>query len=55
MPATVLAKAAPPRGPTPLRAAEDQIEVELPDGSKLRVGAGVSLVALCRAVAALRR
>jgi transposase len=32
-----------------------QIEVELPDGSKLRVGAEVSLVALRRVVAALRR
>ena len=32
----------------------DQIEIELPDGSRLRVGAEVSLVALRRVVAALR-
>ena len=32
-----------------------QIEVELPDGSKLRVGAEVSLVALRRVLSALRR
>ena len=55
VPATVLAEAASPRSPIPSRAAEEQIEVELPDGSKLRVGAGVSLVALRRVVAALRR
>ena len=37
------------------RALAEQIEVELPDGSKLRVGAEVSLVALRRVLAALRR
>jgi transposase len=36
------------------RHAADQIEVELPDGSKLRVGGQVSLAALRRVVAALR-
>jgi transposase len=35
--------------------AAGQIEVELPDGSKLRVGADVGLVALRRVLAALRR
>jgi len=44
-----------PRDPAPRDAAAGQIEVELPDGSKLRVGAEVSLVALRRVVAALRR
>lgn len=39
--------------PTPALAA-GQIEVELPDGSKLRVGADVGLVALRRVLAALR-
>ena len=41
--------------PTP--AAElpaDRIEIELPDGSRVRVGAAVSLTALRRVVAALR-
>lgn len=37
-----------------LSAPADQIEIELPDGSRLRVGADVSLVALRRVVAALR-
>ncbi len=55
VPATVLAEAALSRSTIPPRAAEDQIEVELPDGSKLRVGAGVSLVVLRRLVAALRQ
>ena len=32
----------------------DQIEIELPDGSRLRVGAEVSLVALRRVVTVLR-
>ena len=39
----------------PVARAAEQIEVELPDGSKLRVGAEVSLVALRRVLAALRR
>ena len=38
----------------PPTAAADQIEIELPDGSRLRVGADVSLVALRRVVAVLR-
>ena len=42
---------APPLQPT---AAADQIEIELPDGSRLRVGAEVSLIALRRVVAVLR-
>ena len=42
---------APPAQPT---APADQIEIELPDGSRLRVGAEVSLVALRRVVAVLR-
>ena len=33
----------------------DRIEIELPDGSRVRVGAAVSLTALRRVVAALRR
>lgn len=37
------------------RAVAGQIEVELPDGSNLRVGTEVSLVALRRVLAALRR
>ncbi|MGI4796071.1 MAG: hypothetical protein ACRYG8_18825 [Janthinobacterium lividum] len=43
--------------PTPLAqptAPADQIEIELPDGSRLRVGADVSLIALRRVVAVLR-
>ena len=43
--------------PAPLAqttAPADQIEIELPDGSRLRVGAEVSLVALRRVVAVLR-
>ena len=40
----------PPAPPT----TADQIEIELPDGSRLRVGAEVSLVALRRVVAVLR-
>ena len=43
-----------PVPPTPPTALADQIEIELPDGSRLRVGADVSLVALRRVVAALR-
>ena len=42
---------APPAQPT---APANQIEIDLPDGSRLRVGADVSLVALRRVVAALR-
>lgn len=42
---------APPTLPT---APADQIEIELPDGSRLRVGVEVSLAALRRVVAALR-
>ena len=34
--------------------AADRIEIELPDGSRVRVGAAVSLTALRRVVAALR-
>jgi transposase len=44
-----------PHDPAPRDPSAGQIEVELPDGSKLRVGAEVSLVALRRVVAALRR
>ena len=44
-------KLAPPAQPT---APADQIEIELPDGSRLRVGADVGLVALRRVVAVLR-
>jgi transposase len=46
-----ISPSAPPTQPT---AAADQIEIELPDGSRLRVGAEVSLAALRRVVAALR-
>ena len=59
LPATVpLSSEAAPRlsrDPAPRDPNAGQIEVELPDGSKLRVGAEVSLVALRRVVAALRR
>ncbi|MBB3175067.1 hypothetical protein FHR90_002914 [Endobacter medicaginis] len=41
----------PPVQPT---APADRIEIELPDGSRLRVGSDVSLVALRRVVAVLR-
>lgn len=44
-----------PAPPVRLSAPADQIEIDLPDGSRLRVGADVSLVALRRVVAALRR
>lgn len=58
-PPAVLPEAQAPRlhrRPDPAaRAAAEQIEVELPDGSKLRVGAEVSLVALHRVISALRR
>ena len=43
-----------PAPPAQLTALADQIEIELPDGSRLRVGAEVSLVALRRVVAVLR-
>lgn len=43
-----------PAAPAQPTAPADQIEIELPDGSRLRVGAAVSLVALRRVVAALR-
>jgi transposase len=43
-----------PALPAQPSAPADQIEIELPDGSRLRVGADVSLVALRRVVAALR-
>lgn len=53
--------AMPPRpsrpAPVPVASAAvaaGQIEVELPDGSKLRVGADVSAIALRRVLAALR-
>ncbi len=42
------------RSAVPSRTGADQVEVELPDGSRLRVGSGVSLVALRRVLAALR-
>ena len=43
-----------PNPATPSRAGADQIEVDLADGSRLRVGAEVSLAALRRVIAALR-
>jgi transposase len=43
-----------PAPATPPTAPADQIEIELPDGSRLRIGAQVSLVALRRVVAVLR-
>ena len=46
-----LVQPTPPAQPTALA---ERIEIELPDGSRLRVGSDVSLVALCRVVAALR-
>ena len=39
---------------TPPTAPADQIKIELPDGSRLRVGVDVSLVALRRVMAVLR-
>lgn len=57
-PAALPAAAAPrlhQRSDPAARAVAGQIEVELPDGSKLRVGAEVNLVALRRVLAALRR
>lgn len=45
----------PSRGPEPRASGAGLIEVELPDGSKLRVGADVNLAALRRVVSALRR
>jgi transposase len=50
------AEAAPSQtdlGP-PAPRADDRIEIELKDGSRVRVGAGVSLVSLRRVIAALR-
>jgi len=58
LPATLpreVATSPPSRDLAPRNTTAGQIEVELPDGSKLRVGAEVSLVALRRVVAALRR
>ena len=56
VPATVLVEGTPAsRSTVPPRPDMDQVEVELPDGSRLRVGPGVSLVALRRVLAALRR
>ena len=53
--ATALVEAAlPSRSAVPSRTGADQVEVELPDGSRLRVGSGVSLIALRRVLAALR-
>lgn len=57
-PPAVLPEAPAPqlqRRSDPVARAAEQIEVELPDGSKVRVGAEVSLVALRRVLAALRR
>jgi len=45
----------PPHAPEPRHPGAGLIEVELPDGSKLRVGADVNLAALRRVVSALRR
>lgn len=56
MPATALVERTPAsRSAVPSRTGADQVEVELPDGSRLRVGSRVSLVALRRVLAALRR
>ena len=49
-----LADTTQPTPPMQTSAPADRIEIELPDGSRLRVGAEVSLVALRRVVAALR-
>lgn len=46
--------AAPSPDPVPRAPIAGRIEVELPDGSKVRVGADVGLVALRRVLAALR-
>ncbi len=48
-PATALLETIPSsRGAVPSRTGADHVEVELPNGSRLRVGSGVSLVALRR-------
>ena len=53
-PLAMLPEAAMPPQPRAAPTATGQIEVELPDGSKVRVGADVSAVALRRVLAALR-
>ena len=51
-----LAVALPDRGPSKAAPAETgRIEITLPDGTSIRVGTGVDLVALRRVMAAVRR
>jgi transposase len=47
--------AAPSSGVPAAAAASDQIEIALPDGTCIRVGADVGLVTLRRVMAAVRR
>ena len=48
------AASAPEPAGKPVRRHDGQIEIELRDGSRLHVGADVSLVSLRRVIAALR-
>jgi len=55
MPDAPLALAYPHPAPAPVQAEDTRVEIMLPDGTCVRVGADVGLASLCRIMAAVRR